>query len=60
MSWNLDITTVMMMYTLKYTALAFNISDSYKQDTQLSPYQLKYKVTSLPSLLDYFSYIFFF
>lgn len=59
-SWDLDITTVLMMYTLKYTALACQLSDGKGKVDQLSHYRQQQALDRVPGVVDYFSYIFCF
>lgn len=45
-SWDLDISTVLMMYTLKYTALGCQLSDGLNEQPQgLSVYRETHKIT---------------
>jgi len=54
----MDVTTILMMNTAKWTAFAFCVSDGMK--TQLSKDQDIRKLTKIPSFLEYFGFIFFF
>ncbi|CAK88292.1 unnamed protein product (macronuclear) [Paramecium tetraurelia] len=56
--WKMDVTTILMMDTPKWTAFAFCVSDGLK--TQLSKEQEIRKIVKLPSFFEYFSFIFFF
>ncbi|KAH9496190.1 Lysophospholipid acyltransferase 2, partial [Bulinus truncatus] len=59
--YTLDITGPLMIQTQKLTSLAFALHDGcYKQEGDLSLDQNSQAVRKLPSLLQYFSYMFYF
>jgi len=59
-SWTLDVTGPMMLMVLKTTGLAFSHNDGRQPQSQLSPDQLDQLVLAKPTLLEYFSYMFYF
>jgi len=59
-SWKMEIDTLLMMSTTKFTSFAFNVADGYKKDSELSSEFKKKKLAKVPNFLEYFSYIHFF
>ncbi|KAK9463358.1 MBOAT, membrane-bound O-acyltransferase family-domain-containing protein [Lipomyces oligophaga] len=55
-----DITGAQMVLVMKLTAFAWNIHDGHKKDSDLSPIQIDRALKTLPPVLDYLTYVFFF
>ncbi|GBB99659.1 hypothetical protein RclHR1_00360008 [Rhizophagus clarus] len=55
-----DSTGPQMVLVIKLTSFAFNIFDGRKPIKELTPYQRSKAITSMPSILEYLGYIFFF
>ncbi|CAD8184844.1 unnamed protein product [Paramecium octaurelia] len=58
--WKLDITTILMMNTVKWTSFAYNFEDGLRKDEELNSDQQERKLQKMPSYTDYFGYMFFF
>ena len=60
--WNVDeICTIYMMELLKFTSIAFCYEDGLKNDEDFKcEHHKKYKIKSIPTILEYVSYIFFY
>ncbi|KAL6071178.1 Lysophospholipid acyltransferase [Balamuthia mandrillaris] len=63
MGWNMDFTAPQLILTIKLTSMGYNYydgrqSDAYKE--KLHPYQREHMISKLPSLLEYFGWVFFF
>lgn len=59
--WTVDVTGPMMITTQKVSSLAFNLHDGICQtEEKLTPEQRKRAVRHIPTLLEFFSYIFHF
>ncbi|CAI9739902.1 Hypothetical predicted protein [Octopus vulgaris] len=59
--YTMDITGPLMISSQKLTSLAFNLYDGrYRDDKDLSKSQRQYAVKSMPSLLHFTSYMFYF
>lgn len=60
--WTIDDpTTIYMMSICKFSSLAFCYEDGDKKDSELkTDYQKKYKIVEAPSLVEIFSYIYFY
>lgn len=64
----MDITTILMMATAKYTSFAYCVqdgqtfkkNDKLPEDRKLSEDQILRKIDKIPSFFEYFSYIHFF
>lgn len=59
-NWDLDINVVLMMNTPKYTSLSFNLKDGLRPSKSTTVYQKAFSVTKVPSILEYFSYAYFY
>jgi hypothetical protein len=57
--YDLDITTFTMLLICKLSALAYCYKDGGEDQQKLTDEQRKWRVTSMPNLLEYVSYIFF-
>lgn len=58
--WNMDLSTTLMYVVIKLTMLACNYEDGGATGDRaavLIPYQQKLKLTEMPSLLEFWSYI---
>ncbi|KAF2076730.1 hypothetical protein CYY_001987 [Polysphondylium violaceum] len=60
MGWTLDYTGPQMILTLKLTSFAWNLYDGSRPQDQLSGDQKKRSIKKLPSLLEYFGFVYFF
>jgi len=58
--WQVDISIVLMMNVAKLTSLAWCYKDGAEPIERLSKDQLKRRVENLPSLFEYYSYLFFY
>lgn len=45
-----------MVLTLKVISCAMNYNDGFMKEEQLNEFQKKYRLTKLPSLIEYFGY----
>ncbi|XP_006618896.1 lysophospholipid acyltransferase 2 [Apis dorsata] len=60
-SYTLDITGPLMVITQKVTSLAFSIHDGLtRREEELTPTQRHQAVKKIPTMLEYFSYVFHF
>ena len=59
MGWTLDFTGPQMILTIKLSSFAYNVSDGEQLD-KCDKEQKKYAVTEMPSLLEYFSFVYYF
>ncbi|KAF2680133.1 MBOAT family protein-like protein [Lentithecium fluviatile CBS 122367] len=57
---SVDITGAQMVMVMKLTAFCWNVQDGRLPDSELSDFQKEHAVRTLPSLLDYTGYVFFF
>ena len=57
---NMDVTSILMMDVCKWTSFAWCVTDGLRDEKHLSEDQKLRKIKSLPSFLEFFSYIFFF
>ncbi|CAB4445759.1 unnamed protein product [Rhizophagus irregularis] len=55
-----DTTGPQMVLVIKLTSFAFNVFDGRRPNKELTPYQKSKAITSMPSILEYLGYIFFF
>ncbi|KAF1957330.1 MBOAT-domain-containing protein [Byssothecium circinans] len=55
-----DITGAQMVLVMKLTAFAWNVQDGRLPDSELSDFQKEHAIRTLPSLIDYTGYVFFF
>jgi lysophospholipid acyltransferase len=55
-----DITGAQMVLIMKLTAFCWNVQDGRLPDSELSDFQREHAVRTLPNLLDYTGYVFFF
>jgi len=64
MGWKLDASAVLMVLVIKITTLACNYCDGKRLDTPeaefLTPSYKEFAVKRMPTLLEYYSYLFFF
>jgi len=60
MGWTLDFTTMQMVLTIKLTSFAFNYYDGNCPVEKLSEEQKKRSIKTLPPLLEYFGFVYFF
>jgi len=60
MGWSIDFTGAQMILTIKLITLAFDYSDGMKPKDSLNSYQREMLVDQVPSLLEYFGYVYFF
>lgn len=58
--WRLDVTTILMMDTVKWTSFAMCVRDGLVDEKLLSKEQKERKIDKLPSFGEFFSYVFFF
>jgi hypothetical protein len=68
MGWSLDATMILMIWTVKACTFAYNVADgqalnlglklSERESTHI--FRAERALTKIPSLLEYFSYVFFF
>lgn len=56
----MDITTILMMFTCKFSSFAYCVEDGRQPEENLSSDQLQRRILTIPSFLEYFNYIFFF
>jgi len=57
--WSLDVTGPQMILTIKLTSFAYNVSDGDRLD-KCDKEQKKYAVTRMPSLLEFYSFVYYF
>ena len=57
--WDLNATTYTMILITKLSALSFCYKDGIEKEENLFPEQKALKVVKMPSLIEYFSYVFF-
>ncbi|KAH7390529.1 MBOAT family protein-like protein [Pyrenochaeta sp. MPI-SDFR-AT-0127] len=55
-----DITGAQMVLVMKLTAFCWNVQDGRLPDSDLSEFQKEHAVRTMPGLLDYMGYVFFF
>ncbi|KAL5114533.1 Lysophospholipid acyltransferase [Pleosporales sp. CAS-2024a] len=55
-----DITGAQMVLVMKLTAFCWNVQDGRLPDSELSDFQKEHAVRTMPSLLDYAGFVFFF
>ena len=68
MGWSLDATMILMIWTVKASTFAYNVADGQALNAGLKlsdresthNFRADRALTTLPSLLEYFSYVFFF
>jgi len=60
LGWSMDFSAPQMILTIKLTMFGFSYTDGGRNAKELSPQQQAMKIDQLPSLLQYFSYIYFF
>ncbi|KAM9989345.1 hypothetical protein ACTFIY_005386 [Dictyostelium cf. discoideum] len=60
MGWTLDFTGPQMILTLKLTSFAWNLHDGSKADNELSEDQKRRSIKKLPTLLEFFGFVYFF
>ncbi|KAJ4457680.1 putative membrane bound O-acyl transferase family protein [Paratrimastix pyriformis] len=60
MIWTLDVSSVLMLQTLRSIALAFDLYDGTQPYESLTEHQKKCRLTRLPSPLVYYGFQFFF
>ncbi|PVH98256.1 MBOAT-domain-containing protein [Periconia macrospinosa] len=56
----IDITGAQMVLVMKLTAFCWNVQDGRLPDSELSDFQKEHAIRTLPSLIDYTGYVFFF
>ncbi|EMD48924.1 membranebound O-acyltransferase domain containing protein [Entamoeba histolytica KU27] len=56
--WTLEFTTTHMIITLKLTAFAFSVANSFKKE--LTPYLEAHKINKYPSIIEFYGFIFFY
>jgi len=56
----LDITGAQMVLVMKLTAFCWNVQDGRLPDSELTDIQREHAIRTMPSLLDYTGYVFFF
>jgi len=56
----LDVTTILMMNTVKWTSFAYCYYDGLRKAEDLNADQSERKIDKLPGYIDYFGYMFFF
>ncbi|KAH8724778.1 MBOAT, membrane-bound O-acyltransferase family-domain-containing protein [Phaeosphaeriaceae sp. PMI808] len=57
---SVDITGAQMVLVMKLTAFCWNVQDGRLPDSELSDFQKNHAVNTMPNLLDYAGYVFFF
>lgn len=61
MGWTLDFTGIQMLLTMKHIMFAFDVYDGTLPESELvHPSHVKTRLTRMPSLLEYYGYIYFF
>ncbi|KAF5854615.1 hypothetical protein GGP41_007471 [Bipolaris sorokiniana] len=55
-----DITGAQMVMVMKLTAFCWNVQDGRLADSDLTDFQREHAICTMPSLLDYTGYVFFF
>eukprot|EP00007_Cunea_sp_BSH-02190019_P003717 CAMPEP_0174237496 /NCGR_PEP_ID=MMETSP0417-20130205/8402_1 /TAXON_ID=242541 /ORGANISM="Mayorella sp, Strain BSH-02190019" /LENGTH=509 /DNA_ID=CAMNT_0015316259 /DNA_START=69 /DNA_END=1594 /DNA_ORIENTATION=+ len=60
LGWSLDFTGPQMVITIKLTTFAFNCFDATRPEADLSKYEKERRIFQLPSLLEYYGWIYFF
>lgn len=55
-----DITGAQMVLVMKLTAFCWNVQDGRLPDSELTDFQKEHAIRTMPSLLDYTGYVFFF
>ncbi|KAH4597666.1 hypothetical protein HBH82_219120 [Parastagonospora nodorum] len=55
-----DITGAQMVLVMKLTAFCWNVQDGRLPDSELSDFQKEHAIRTMPNLLDYAGYVFFF
>eukprot|EP01104_Vermistella_antarctica_P017299 TRINITY_DN6102_c0_g1_i2.p1 TRINITY_DN6102_c0_g1~~TRINITY_DN6102_c0_g1_i2.p1 ORF type:complete len:483 (+),score=104.42 TRINITY_DN6102_c0_g1_i2:193-1641(+) len=60
MGWSLDFTGPLMIITIKLTEVAINYYDGSRNEEDLSENERKSALKQLPTLLEYYGYVFFF
>ncbi|KAJ6198313.1 membrane-bound O-acyltransferase domain-containing protein 5 [Bipolaris maydis] len=55
-----DITGAQMVMVMKLTAFCWNVQDGRLADSDLTDFQREHAIRTMPSLLDYTGYVFFF
>jgi lysophospholipid acyltransferase len=55
-----DITGAQMVLVMKLTAFCWNVQDGRLPETELSDFQKEHAIRTMPDLLDYAGYVFFF
>ncbi|EGG17545.1 membrane bound O-acyl transferase family protein [Cavenderia fasciculata] len=60
MGWKMDYTSPQMVLTLKLTSFAWNYYDGQRASNELTPDQAKKAIKTLPSLLEFFGFVYFF
>eukprot|EP01129_Flabellula_baltica_P001671 TRINITY_DN11612_c0_g1_i1.p1 TRINITY_DN11612_c0_g1~~TRINITY_DN11612_c0_g1_i1.p1 ORF type:complete len:461 (-),score=52.58 TRINITY_DN11612_c0_g1_i1:11-1393(-) len=56
--WEMDLTGPQMLLTIKLTSFAWNVRDGEYEDSQLNKEWAINKVKKLPSVLEYYSFVF--
>jgi lysophospholipid acyltransferase len=57
---SVDITGAQMVMVMKLTAFCWNVQDGHLPDSELTDFQREHAIKTLPGLLDYAGYVFFF
>jgi lysophospholipid acyltransferase len=57
---SVDITGAQMVLVMKLTAFCWNVQDGRLPEAELSDFQKEHAIRTMPSLLDYAGYVFFF
>ncbi|EFA78146.1 membrane bound O-acyl transferase family protein [Heterostelium album PN500] len=60
MGWTMDFTSPQMVLTLKLTSFAWNLYDGSRPATELTSDQQRRSIKKVPSLLEFFGFIYFF
>ncbi|KAI8051194.1 MBOAT, membrane-bound O-acyltransferase family-domain-containing protein [Syncephalis plumigaleata] len=55
-----DFSAAHMILVIKLTSFAFNVHDGRQDEKKLSEYQKQKRITEMPSLLEYYGYVFYF
>jgi lysophospholipid acyltransferase len=55
-----DITGAQMVLVMKLTAFCWNVQDGRLPDAELTDFQKEHAIRTMPSILDYIGYVFFF
>lgn len=58
--WRMDFSGVQLLLTIKFTTFALDVYDGQRPEEKLTEYQKKHRIRRVPSVLEWFGYIYFF